>query len=86
MLQFIRVIEAVLTSGKQLQNLHVDDDEKIVNSALLRRLICTASSSTIITHAAKHLSCLNKEAAEQRDVLNLFITYGDQFPEVWNYS
>lgn len=82
MSQFIGVIEAILTSGKQLQNLHVEDDEKIVKSALLRRLICTASSSTIITHAAKLLSCLNKEAAEQRDVLNLFIAYGDQFPEV----
>nr|XP_010934727.2 LOW QUALITY PROTEIN: DNA mismatch repair protein MSH3 [Elaeis guineensis] len=80
--EFIGVIEAVLTSGKQLQNLHVEDDEKIVKSALLRRLICTASSSTIITHAAKLLSCLNKEAAEQRDVLNLFIACGDQFPEV----
>lgn len=70
--------------------LHVEDDgvalsqQRKVNSGLLRRLICTASSSTIIAHALKLLSCLNQDAADQGDMLNLFITSNDQFPEVRN--
>ncbi|XP_020079711.1 DNA mismatch repair protein MSH3 isoform X1 [Ananas comosus] len=86
--EFIGVIQAILTSAKQLQVLHVEDDgvvlsqQRKVNSGLLRRLICTTSSSTIIAHAVKLLSCLNKDAADQGDMLNLFITSNDQFPEV----
>lgn len=53
-----------------------------MNSALLRRLILTASSSTIVAHAAKLLSSLDKDAANQGDMLNLFVASSDQFPEV----
>ena len=89
--QFIGVIHAILLCGKQLQKLHVEDDGdnealegKIVKSALLGRLILMASSSTIIAHAAKLLSSLDRGAANQGDMLNLFIASSDQFPEVQN--
>ncbi|XP_073012636.1 DNA mismatch repair protein MSH3 isoform X2 [Typha latifolia] len=86
--EFIGVIQGMLASGKQLQKLHVEDDEHVlsqertVKSALLRRLICMASSSAIIANAVKLLSCLNKDAADQGDLLNLFLASDDQFPEV----
>ncbi|KAJ6833348.1 DNA mismatch repair protein MSH3 [Iris pallida] len=89
--EFIGVIHAILICGKQLGKLHVEDDSKngasegyAVKSALLRRLILTASSSTIISHAAKLLSSLNKDAADKGDMLNLFIASTDQFPEVFS--
>lgn len=90
MIQFIAVIQAILYSGKQLQQLHNDEEEeegdgkfrgKIVRSELLRKLILTASSPSVIRNAAKLLSSLNKEAADQRDQQNLIISDG-QFPEV----
>ncbi|KAG0460562.1 hypothetical protein HPP92_020859 [Vanilla planifolia] len=87
--EFIGVIQAILMAGKQLQKLYEDDNGNdvtpqgnLVKSALLRRLIFTASSSSLISHAAKLLSSLNKDAANQSDVLNLFNASGDQFPEV----
>ncbi|KAK9291688.1 hypothetical protein L1049_019637 [Liquidambar formosana] len=87
--EFIAVIQAILLAGKQLQQLHVKEDEnnekaqaKTVHSVLLRKLILTASSSSVIGNAAKLLSSLNKEAADQRDLLNLFIISNGQFPEV----
>ncbi|KAF9617579.1 hypothetical protein IFM89_037391 [Coptis chinensis] len=89
MLQFIAVVCAILYAGKQLQQLQVDHEdsneelqEKTVHSALLRRLLLTASSPTVVNHAAKLLSLLNKDAADQKDLQNLFITSDGQFPEV----
>lgn len=55
-----------------------------VRSPLLRKLILAASSSNIIGMAAKLLSGLNKEAADQKDLHNLFIISDGQFPEVFN--
>ncbi|KAJ1273530.1 hypothetical protein BS78_06G288000 [Paspalum vaginatum] len=86
--EFVGVIQSILTAGKQLQKLILDDtgivssQHKPVHSSLLRRLISTASSSTVLNNAVKLLSCLNKDAADQGDMLNLFIASVDQFPEV----
>lgn len=85
--EFIVVIQAILVTGKQLQQLHVEEENKYVQaktmrSLLLRKLILTASSSSVIGSAAKLLSALNKEAADQRDLCNLFIVSEGQFPEV----
>lgn len=92
-LQFIGVVHAILTSGKQLQKLYVESDagygasqQKNVKSSLLRRLISTAASPTVMSHAVKLLSSLNKDAADQGDMLNLFISCTNQFPEVRDYS
>nr|ADT92190.1 DNA mismatch repair protein [Zea mays] len=85
---FVGVIQSILTSGKQLQKLVLEDigivssPHKSVHSPLLRRLINTASSSTILNSAVKLLSCLNKDAADQGDMLNLFMASVDQFPEL----
>ncbi|KAL3834447.1 hypothetical protein ACJIZ3_009183 [Penstemon smallii] len=87
--EFISVIQALLVAGEKLQQLHVEeeDDEKdqrvrIVRSVLLRKLILTASSSSIVSTATRLLSTLNKEAADQRDLLNLFNVADGKFPEV----
>ncbi|XP_065869912.1 DNA mismatch repair protein MSH3 isoform X2 [Euphorbia lathyris] len=84
--EFIAVIQAILNAGKQLQQLHLEDNNenvqaKNIHSALLRKLILTASSSVVGT-AAKLLSSLNKEAAECGDLPNLLVTSNGQFPEV----
>jgi DNA mismatch repair protein MSH3 len=85
--QFVGVIQSILTVGKQLQKLVLEDigtvssQHKPVHSSLLRRLISTASSPTVLNSAVKLLSCLNKDAADQGDMLNLFIASVDQFPE-----
>ncbi|KAL7003351.1 hypothetical protein U1Q18_004509 [Sarracenia purpurea var. burkii] len=87
--EFVAVIQAFLVAGKQLQQLHIEQEDKgeemprkTVHSVLLRKLILTASSSSAISSAAKLLSTLNKEAAGQGDLLNLFNSSGGQFPEV----
>ncbi|XP_068645425.1 DNA mismatch repair protein MSH3 isoform X2 [Aristolochia californica] len=88
--EFISVIHAILSAGKQLQRLPLDKDEdkignfqgKIIESSLLRRLILTASSSSLITHAVRLLSLLSIEAANKGDLQNLFIVSDGQFPEV----
>ncbi|XP_074557453.1 DNA mismatch repair protein MSH3 [Curcuma longa] len=84
--EFIRVIHALLTSGKQLQKLVLDTDygetQPSVRSAFLRRLIYSASSPVVMAVAVKLLSSLNKDAADQGDMLNLFISCTDQFPEI----
>lgn len=87
--QFIAVIQAILVAGRQLRqlNVEVEDDDKMlqgrtVRSVLLRKLISTASSSSVISTAARLLSKLNKEAADQRDLLNLFIISDGSFLEV----
>ncbi|XP_030536580.1 DNA mismatch repair protein MSH3 [Rhodamnia argentea] len=87
--EFIAVMQAILHSGKQLQRLHMEEefnndvlDLKSVRSVLLRKLILTASSSSMISNAAKLLSVLNKEAAEKGDLSNLIVISDGQFPEV----
>ncbi|KAL6291484.1 hypothetical protein ACE6H2_008994 [Prunus campanulata] len=86
--EFIAVIQAILYAGKQLQQLQIEEEGSKENlrgktgrSDLLRKLICTASSSTVIGNAARLLSTLNKEAADKQDLPNLIISDG-QFPEV----
>ncbi|KAI3953539.1 hypothetical protein MKW92_005053 [Papaver armeniacum] len=88
--EFITVIHAVLFAGKQLKQLRVEDDdctsnskEMIIGSPLLRRLILTASSSTLVGNAANLLSVLNKDAASQGDLQNLFNVSSGHFPEVY---
>ncbi|KAI3898467.1 hypothetical protein MKX03_026047, partial [Papaver bracteatum] len=87
--EFITVIHAVLFAGKQLKQLRVEDDdctsnskEMIIGSPLLRRLILTASSSTLVGNAANLLSVLNKDAASQGDLQSLFNVSSGHFPEV----
>lgn len=89
MVQFFAIIKAILVTGKQLQELHVEEEENktilgknIVHSVLLRKLVLTASSSNVIGIAAKLLSALNKDAAEKQDLQNLFISTDGQFSEV----
>lgn len=89
MVQFISVVQAILLAGKQLQQLHIEEDNVnkrvqsgTVHSVLLKKLILTASSSGIIANAAKLLSTLNKEAADKGDLPNLFIISSGEFPEV----
>ncbi|GFY84229.1 homolog of DNA mismatch repair protein MSH3 [Actinidia rufa] len=87
--EFVTVIEAFLVAGKQLQQLHIEEECKVeqtprntVRAALLRKLILTASSSSMMRNAANLLSALNKEAAALGDLLNLFNISNGQFPEV----
>ncbi|KAI7741994.1 hypothetical protein M8C21_006842, partial [Ambrosia artemisiifolia] len=87
--EFIAVIQAILVSGKQLQKLLIEDvdnadnlQEMAIRSSLLKRLTLTASSSSIISTAARLLSALNKEAAEQHDLSNLFVVAEGQFEEL----
>ncbi|KAL5812968.1 hypothetical protein ACOSQ3_027918 [Xanthoceras sorbifolium] len=86
--EFIAVIQSILQAGKQLQRLCVEEvfNEKVpskaVHSVLLRKLILTAASATVVGKAAKSLSTLNKEAADQGDLPNLLIISNGQFPEV----
>ncbi|CAN6236705.1 unnamed protein product [Urochloa humidicola] len=86
--EFVGVIQSILTAGKQLQKLVLEDTDTVssqhkpVHSSLLRRLISTASSSTTLNNAVKLLSCLNKDAADQGDMSNLFVASVDHFPEV----
>ncbi|KAF7002422.1 hypothetical protein CFC21_017917, partial [Triticum aestivum] len=86
--EFVGVIQSILTAGKQLRKLVLEDTDNMssqhrtVHSSLLRRLISTASSSAVLANAVKLLSCLDKDAADQGDMINLFISSVDQFPEV----
>ncbi|KAH8486296.1 hypothetical protein H0E87_025345 [Populus deltoides] len=87
--EFIAVFQAILAAGKQLKRLCIQEEHnydgvgsKTVKSVLLKRLILAASSSSVVGNAAKLLSTLNKEAAEQGDLTNLIIISDDQFPEV----
>ncbi|CAK9160960.1 unnamed protein product [Ilex paraguariensis] len=87
--EFITITQAILVAGKQLQQLCFEEGDKEKNvqartlhSVLLRKLILTASSSCVISRAAKLLSSLNKEAADQRDLHNLFIVSDGQYTEV----
>uniref|UniRef100_A0A7N1A268 DNA mismatch repair protein MSH3 n=1 Tax=Kalanchoe fedtschenkoi TaxID=63787 RepID=A0A7N1A268_KALFE len=87
--EFILVIQAILHAGNQLQQLHITEDcvdnngqADFVQSTLLAKLILLASSPSVIESAAELLSALNKEAADRKDLSNLFVTSSSQFPEV----
>ncbi|TXG70881.1 hypothetical protein EZV62_005816 [Acer yangbiense] len=86
--EFIAVIQAILYAGKQLQRLCIEEEynekvpSKAVHSILLRKIILTAASATVVGKAAKFLSALNKESADQGDLPNLLIVSNGQFPEV----
>lgn len=87
--QFIAVLQAILIAGKRLRNLHSEEENEgknlkvqSVRSVLLRKLVFAASSSSVISIAARHLSMLNKEAADRQDLQNLFIIADGNFPEV----
>lgn len=92
MVQFVAVIQSLLAASKQLQQLHIEEEGKndeeprtTVHSILLRKLILSASSSSVIGNAAKLLSSLNEEAAHRGDLLNLFNTSSGLFPEVFYF-
>ncbi|OMO95958.1 DNA mismatch repair protein MutS, core [Corchorus capsularis] len=90
--EFIAVIQAILSAGKQLQRLYIVEEceenggkkvpSGVVQSGLLKRLILTASSPNVLGNAAKLLSTLYKEAADKGDLTNLIIISKDQFPEL----
>ncbi|KAG8638414.1 hypothetical protein MANES_14G026600v8 [Manihot esculenta] len=87
--EFISVIQAILHAGKQFQQLHAEDEHnnkkvraKTVRSVLLKKLIFTVSSSSVVGNAVKLLSTLNKEAAERGDLANLIVIHNDQFQGV----
>ncbi|CAN6487340.1 unnamed protein product [Victoria cruziana] len=84
--EFIAVLLSLLSAGKQLQQVLLEDvdfgEQRAVKSSLLRRLISIASSSIVNGHAAKLLTVLNMDAAERDDMENLFVVSRGQFPEV----
>ncbi|XP_051142535.1 DNA mismatch repair protein MSH3 isoform X2 [Andrographis paniculata] len=85
--EFIVVVQAILVAGRQLRQLHVEEENEdkqvsTLRSVLLRKLILTASSPSVIKVAAKYLTMLNKEAADQQDLPNLFILSDGNFLEV----
>lgn len=82
-LQFIAVIQAILSAGKRLQQLNIgEEDNNKLRSDLLKKLILTSSSPSVIGNAAKLLSSLNKDSADQGDLTNVVIASERQFPEV----
>ncbi|KAG6411331.1 hypothetical protein SASPL_129411 [Salvia splendens] len=88
-IMFIAVVQALLVAGRQLHQLqgHIKDinnslKDRTVHSGLLRKVIFTASSSSVINTAARLLSHLSKEAADRRDFHNLFIVSDGNFSEV----
>lgn len=81
--EFIAVIQAILSAGKQLQQLSIGEgDKNALRSNLLKKLILIASSDSVIDNAAKMLSSLNKDSADQGDLTKLIIALEGQFPEV----
>ncbi|OIW12510.1 hypothetical protein TanjilG_04674 [Lupinus angustifolius] len=83
--EFVTVIQAILSAAKQLQQLSIgedEDDNNTLHSNLLKKLILTASSASVIGNAAKMLSSLNTGFADQGDLTNLIIASEGQFPEV----
>ncbi|KAL2476807.1 DNA mismatch repair protein MSH3 [Abeliophyllum distichum] len=87
--KFIAIVQAILAAGKRLQQLHIEEVDKnkntqmrTVRSVLLRKLISTASSSSVISTVANLLSSLNNVAVGRRDLENVFIISDGKFPEV----
>ena len=71
------------SAGKQLQQLNIGEgDKNALRSNLLKKLILIASSDSVIDNAAKMLSSLNKDSADQGDLTKLIIALEGQFPEV----
>lgn len=82
-IQFVAVIQAIFSAGKQLQQLNIGEgNNNTLRSNLLKRLILTASSDSIIANAAKMLSSLNIDSADQGDLTKLITASEGQFPEV----
>ncbi|CAL0315995.1 unnamed protein product [Lupinus luteus] len=81
--EFVTVIQAILSAGKQLQQLNIaEDDNNTLHSNLLKKLILTATSASVIGNAAKMLSSLNTDSADPGDLTNLIVASEGQFPEV----
>ncbi|KAI5056606.1 hypothetical protein GOP47_0028424 [Adiantum capillus-veneris] len=92
--EFVAVIQALLTTVRQLQQICPAEDEEnvtlepdaeksgVFRSALLKRLFAAASSSVVSEHASRLLSFINKEAASSGDKQNLFICGTGKFPMV----
>ncbi|XP_052731141.1 DNA mismatch repair protein MSH3 isoform X2 [Vigna angularis] len=81
--EFVAVIQAIFSAGKQLQQLNIGEgNNNTLRSNLLKRLILTASSDSVIANAAKMLSSLNIESADQGDLTKLITASEGQFPEV----
>lgn len=53
-----------------------------IQSLFLRKIIFSASSSSVIASAAKLLSTINKEAAAEGNLSNLIMNSNSQYPEV----
>ncbi|KAJ4843190.1 hypothetical protein Tsubulata_008107, partial [Turnera subulata] len=81
-----RIFHRTATASERLQVEEPCNDHRkqtqIVHSVLLRKLILTAVSPSLIANVAQLLSMISKEAAEQGDLLNLIIVSDGQFPEV----
>ncbi|KAJ7547890.1 hypothetical protein O6H91_08G108400 [Diphasiastrum complanatum] len=93
--EFISVVQALVTAVKKLQRLRSrkqeadginkelpSNDQKSIQSPLLRRLLAAAASQSVSEHGTRFLSSLNTEAATSGDKLNLFLNTGGRFPEV----
>lgn len=84
--EFIAIVQAILSAGKRLQQLNIGEGDNNNNnklrSDLLKKLISTASSTSVIGNAAKMLSSLNEDSACQGDWTNMIIATEEQFPEV----
>ncbi|WVZ87223.1 LOW QUALITY PROTEIN: hypothetical protein U9M48_033898, partial [Paspalum notatum var. saurae] len=78
--EFIGVIQSILNSSQLESNCKSLFSMIPALSPLSINL--TASSSTVLNNAVKLLSCLNKDAADQGDMLNLFIASVDQLQKV----
>lgn len=82
-IQFVAVIQAILSAGKQLQQLNIGEgNNNTLRPNLLKKLILTASSDSVIGNAAKMLSSLNIDSADLGDLTKLIIASEGQFPEV----
>lgn len=55
----------------------------MLHSNLLKKLVLTASSDSVIGSGAKMLSSINKESADKGDITNLIIACDGRFPEVY---
>ncbi|KAK7357346.1 hypothetical protein VNO80_16630 [Phaseolus coccineus] len=81
--EFVAVIQAILSAGKQLQQLNIGEgNNNKLRSNLLKKLVLTASSDSTIANAAKMLSSLNIDSADQGDLTKLITASEGQFPEV----
>ncbi|XP_006606106.1 DNA mismatch repair protein MSH3 isoform X3 [Glycine max] len=81
--EFVAVIQAILSAGKQLQQLNIGEgNNNTLRPNLLKKLILTASSDSVIGNAAKMLSSLNIDSADLGDLTKLIIASEGQFPEV----